>query len=230
MDNKSAVVLLSGGLDSAVSLSMALKEGYSFKLALNFDYGQRSALRENDSARKIAAALDIPFQSVPLSWLKEITRTALVNPEEEIPSPHQEELDQAEASARSALKVWVPNRNGLFINIAAAYAESLNCGWIATGFNREEAATFPDNSPAFIEAISHSLEFSTLNHVRAVSLVKDLDKVQIANKALELAVPLENLWSCYRGGEKFCGRCESCQRFIRAFETLGEKEKISGLF
>ncbi len=230
MNSKQSIILLSGGLDSAVSLYLALKEGYSFQLALNFDYGQRSAARENEAARKLASALKIPFQPIPLPWLKEITRTALVNPEEELPTLKREELDQMKTSSASAQKVWVPNRNGLFINIAAAYAESLDCGWIVTGFNKEEAATFPDNSPAFIEAINGSLSFSTLNHARVISPVKELEKPGIARKALELGVPLENLWSCYRGEKVFCGRCESCQRFIRAFEACEARDKISRLF
>ncbi|MDN5364738.1 MAG: 7-cyano-7-deazaguanine synthase [Eubacteriales bacterium] len=214
-----AIVLLSGGLDSAVNLAWACREGEAV-LALTFAYGQRAAEREKEAARRLAAYYGVPWQVVELPFLAEITRTALVNREKEVPVPAELSGEEAERTARA---VWVPNRNGLFINIAAAFAESLGADAIVVGFNREEGTTFPDNTPEFMEACNRALTFSTLNRPRVVSYTVDMDKAQIGMAARRLGVPLRMIWSCYHGGEEQCGRCESCQRLKRALAAVEQE-------
>lgn len=215
-----SIVLLSGGLDSAVSLAHALRET-EVVLALTFDYGQQAAEPEKKAAASLAEHYGVRHRVIELSFLKEITRTALVCREQNLPEPAPGELDNPEASSAGAIQVWVPNRNGVFINIAAAFAEALGCERVVTGFNREEAATFPDNSPGFVEALNEALSFSTLNKVKAVSYTQRLDKVEIVRLGMKLNVPFQYVWSCYRGDERMCGRCESCRRFWRATEAAG---------
>jgi 7-cyano-7-deazaguanine synthase len=214
-----SIVLLSGGLDSTVNLAKAVNDT-EVMLALTFDYGQRAADREITAAGQVAAYYRIPAKVLELGFLKEVTKTALVNLDEEIPEMNFTELDSDKALV-TARQVWVPNRNGLFINIAACYAESLGCQLIVTGFNAEEAATFPDNSPAFIEAVNSSLSYSTLSKVNVLSYTQDLDKTGIIKLGRELDVPFDLIWSCYYGDRKMCGRCESCRRLIRAKELAG---------
>jgi len=213
-------VLLSGGLDSAVSLVQALKET-DVALSLTFDYGQRAAEKEKNAAAALSAHYKINHRVLEVPFLKEITRTALVSEREDLPEPGLSELDDNEKSVVSAALVWVPNRNGVFINIAAAFAEAYHCGIIVTGFNREEAATFPDNSRDFVSAANNALSYSTLNKVRLVSYTQQLDKVEIIKLGLKNGLPFQHVWSCYRGEEKMCGRCESCLRFRRAAEAAG---------
>ena len=118
------VILLSGGLDSAVNLKRASVET-DVLLALTFDYGQEAAPREIEASARMCVALGVPHRVVGLDWLAEITQTALVSGEKEIPAPSPEDLDSPEACARSASAVWVPNRNGVFIAVGAAFAESM---------------------------------------------------------------------------------------------------------
>jgi 7-cyano-7-deazaguanine synthase len=121
-------------------------------------------------------------------------------------------------SVRSAKAVWVPNRNGVFIEIAAAHAESLGATRLITGFNKEEAVTFPDNSPQYVAAVNRALLFSTANGVRVVSYTGALEKKGIVRLGRRLGAPLKHIWPCYEGGRAWCRRCESCLRSLRALD------------
>jgi 7-cyano-7-deazaguanine synthase len=112
--------------------------------------------------------------------------------------------------------VWIPNRNGLFINVAACYAEYYGAKTIITGFNREEAQDFPDNSARFLHAINRSLSYSTLSKVKVKSYVAALSKKEIYHLGLKHKAPLEYIYSCYLGDRQMCGKCASCKRFIEA--------------
>lgn len=217
-----SIVLLSGGLDSAVSLSQALREG-EVKLCLTFDYGQRARIKEINAASEIAGFYKLRHRVIPLPFLKEITATSLVNLEADIPEPGDEHFNQPEKMAGTARLVWVPNRNGIFINIAASFAESMDCTLIVAGFNAEEAQTFPDNSREFLLAANQALSYSTLNKVRVLSYTQMLDKPGIVRLGKRLGTPMEYVWPCYYGGEKICGRCESCKRYLRAFKEVGDR-------
>ncbi len=201
------VAILSGGLDSTVSLAAAVRR-MDVVLALTFDYGQRAARREREASAAIARRFRLPHRLVGIPWLGPLTRTALVN--------RRAALPRHEMSRRSAAAVWVPNRNGVFIEIAAAHAESLGAGRLVTGFNREEAATFPDNSKPYVRAVNRALSFSTATGVRVVSFTADLDKGAIVRMGRKLGAPLDLIWPCYEGGRAWCRACESCLRSLRA--------------
>ena len=136
-----------------------------------------------------------------------------------MPQPPEQSLDDWQVARQTAATVWVPNRNGIFINIAAAWAETLNCQLVVTGFNAEEAVTFPDNSAAYVLAVNEALSYSTANGVRVVSYTQRLNKIEIVQLGQRLGVPWQHVWSCYHGGEKMCGKCESCCRYFRALEV-----------
>ncbi len=116
---------------------------------------------------------------------------------------------------------WVPNRNGLFINIGATYAENMGATLLICGFNREEALTFPDNSPDFVVAINQALSYSTMNQVKVKSYVNHLNKVEIIKEGVRLGLDFRNIWSCYQGDDKPCGKCISCLRNKQAFAKAG---------
>jgi 7-cyano-7-deazaguanine synthase len=202
-----AVAILSGGLDSTVSLAVAVRR-MEVVLVLTFDYGQRAARRERRASATIAKHYRIPHRVIAVPWLAALTGTALVNRKAELP--------RHEMSERSAKAVWVPNRNGVFIEIAAAHAESAGATRLVTGFNREEAETFPDNSKAYVGAVNRALSYSTANGVRVVSFTIDLDKKGIVRLGRKLKAPLQHIWPCYEGGTSWCGSCESCLRSLRA--------------
>jgi 7-cyano-7-deazaguanine synthase len=180
-------------------------------LALTFDYGQRAARREREASARIARRLGVPHRVVGIPWLAALTPTALVN--------RRAALPRLEMSERSARAVWVPNRNGVFIEIAAAHAESLGATRLVTGFNREEAATFPDNSKPYVRAVNRALSYSTANGVRVTSFTADLDKRAIVRLGRRLGAPLDLVWPCYEGGRAWCRTCESCLRSLRALDA-----------
>jgi 7-cyano-7-deazaguanine synthase len=176
-----AVALVSGGLDSVVSLAIADKE-LEVRLVLFCNY-------------------------VP-------------GDEENTDRSGGQEDDLGSLDA-----VWIPNRNGVLVNIAAAFAEAYGCDVVITGFNREEAAEFPDNTPEYVDAVNHSLQFSTRSGVRVVSFTQGLSKRGILRKGLELSVPLGGIWSCYRSGESMCGRCASCRRLKTALDSVSGDQR-----
>lgn len=221
MSKTKSIILLSGGLDSLVVLG-AFKEEYNIQLALTFDYGQKSALGEISASKKICEFYQIEQKVITLDWLKEITNTSLVS-DKEIPTENLGTKESAES-------VWVPNRNGLFLNIAGCYADSLGFTDILFGANKDEGETFPDNTEEFREKISDIFEYSTLvkPHVSA-PLIK-YTKNDIVRLALEKGIPLDLVKSCYSSGEKHCGVCESCRHLKRALEANNAKKYIELLF
>lgn len=228
MTKNKGIILLSGGLDSVVSLAVA-KETMKIELALTFDYGQKSFEKELDASKKIAEYYEIKHECIKLDWLKKITNTSLVS-DETIPDVEISKLNDADFTNESRKNVWVPNRNGLFINIAAAYADSYGFNYIIIGANKEEAATFSDNSKQFINDINKALETSTNSEVSVTAPLIGFNKDEIAQKAIELNVPLKYINSCYNNTVKHCGRCESCNRLKRALQNLGQTELVKELF
>ncbi len=218
-----SIVLLSGGLDSLVSLGIKRDE-LKIELALTFDYGQKSLEKEIQASEKICKFYNINHKIIKLDWLKQITTTSLVS-STDVPTG-----DELKNNVESAKKVWIPNRNGLFLNIAGCYADAQNYDYILIGANKEEAQTFPDNSQEFIDSINKEFEKSTLKHPKVVAPLINYDKNDIVKVALAYKVPLELTMSCYQGAEGHCGICESCLRLKHALEYNNAQKYIAELF
>lgn len=213
-----SIILLSGGLDSLVSLGL-LKEKYNIETALTFDYGQKALDNELKAAEMICNYYNLRHKVIKLDWLRSITHTALVS-DVAIPVGIQKTSDS----------VWVPNRNGLFLNIAASFADAENYDYIIIGANKEEAETFPDNTKEFIERINLEFEYSTKKHPKVLAPLINYDKNDIVKKALDNSIPLEFVRSCYQGVEKHCGKCESCTRLKNALIANNDDKYIKLLF
>ena len=212
-----AVVLLSGGLDSTVCLKKAVDEKQA-QLALTFDYGQKAAKREIEAARKICKKLKVKQNIIKLGWLGKLGNSALLANNTKIPSPGPNA--SSESLQKAARDVWVPNRNGVFINIGAAFAEGLGLDTVIAGFNRDEAELFPDNSVQYIAAANAALRFSTLPGINLESYTASLSKKEIVKFGRSINAPLDLIWYCYLGGQQPCGRCQSCTGYREATETL----------
>lgn len=197
-----AVVLLSGGLDSVVSMVMA-REQVEIILALTIDYGQKARSNEISASAAFCSIYGIEHKVIHLPFMSDMKSGIIEDSGIDDSSP------------------WVPNRNGLFINLAACYAENLNADLIICGFNREEGIDFPDNSSEYVEAVNQGLTYSTLNKVKLVSFVQNMDKMEIIEAAQILAIDFGLLWSCYRHGDEPCGQCPSCLRNREAYEKVG---------
>jgi 7-cyano-7-deazaguanine synthase len=202
---QTSIILLSGGLDSTVSAAIAKKKTHPL-FAMTFDYGQRAAKMEISSAQKTCRALKIKHKVVKISFFSEFKKLIMLDSRKKV-----------SIKKFSALRnVWIPNRNGLFINIAACYAEYYGADLIITGFNREEAREFPDNTPEFMMAMNLTLRYSTLKKIRVKSYVVGLTKKEIYKLGLRYEAPLKYIYSCYRGDKRMCGECASCRRLMEA--------------
>ena len=218
-----SIVLLSCGLDSLVSLGLKRNE-LNVSLALTFDYGQKSAQQEIDASKKICEYYGIEHVVIKLDWLKNITQTSLVS-DDKIPTG--DALNDGNQSMKS---VWVPNRNGLFLNIAGSFADSYGYDYILIGANKEEAQTFSDNTQEFIDAINKEFEYSTQNAPKVVAPLINYIKNDIVMLALDSGIPLELTRSCYQGGAKHCGICESCVRLKNSLLANNDQKYIKVLF
>lgn len=211
------LILLSGGLDSSANLAFAAHFDTPV-LAVTVNYGQKAFLKEKEASEKLCQYYCVPHQILNLEWLGALGGSALTSKSLDIPKMEKSKLDDLKTAQGTAKQVWVPNRNGLFINAAASIAESNGAQQIVVGFNKEEAATFPDNSSQFLGVANLSLRYSTRTGVKVACYTDMMMKSEIveALKNLPKKFPFELVWSCYHGGEKMCGECESCQRFYRA--------------
>ena len=222
----SAVVLLSGGLDSLVAAHLATRV-YRLRLALTADYGQRAADAEMAAAAQQAAALGVEHQGVHLPWLGAISGSALTDAGADLPQLCASELDDPAAAGATAAAVWVPNRNGVLVMVAAAYAEALGCDAVVMGINAEEGATFADNTPQFADAAHRLLSYSSARPLSVVCPVAEMTKTQMVQAAREHGIPLTTLHSCYEAGPGHCWECESCLRLKRALENGGAWPSVS---
>ena len=212
-----SVVLLSGGLDSAANLALCRLHDEPV-LALTADYGQRAARREIDAARALAQEYGVEHKVIDLQWLGALGGSSLTDPSQAMPEIAARDLDNTAVAEQTARGVWVPNRNGVLINVAAAFAERTGCSQVVVGFNREEAQTFPDNSGDFMLRATSALELSTRNGVEVRCYTMRMDKREIVAELRAKAPSFRFglVWSCYEGAAERCGVCESCRRFARA--------------
>ena len=212
------IVLLSGGLDSLVSLDIA-KKTLEIKLALFFDYGQRACVEEKQSAVEISKFYNIELNTIELPFLKELAKCPLVG--------YGDNLSELNS-------VWIPNRNGLFLNIAACYCDKLKYDFIIFGANKEEGCDFPDNSAEFAKVCVNFFSYSTLYKPKVLAPCLQFDKIQIINYAIDNNVPLNLLKSCYNSikntGKKHCGKCMSCKLLFQAIKKSKRPELIEELF
>jgi len=207
------VALVSGGLDSVVSLAQAT-ESMDVRVVLFFDYGQRALDRERRAVMGVVNYYGLPVREVDIRWLADLAPP---------------EMTQAASGSPAALNsidaVWVPNRNGVFLNVGAAFAESYQCEVVVTGFNRDEAEEFPDNRAEYAERVNIALEMSTRNAVEVMSYTQDLGKREILELGSRLGAPLEVIWSCYHAGDLMCGRCTSCRHLRTALAGIDAADR-----
>ncbi|RLC47899.1 MAG: 7-cyano-7-deazaguanine synthase QueC [Candidatus Coatesbacteria bacterium] len=223
--HEKAIVLLSGGLDSTVSLAWAVRE-FSVVRAIFVAYGQKALRAEANAAGEIARRYNVEVLHVELPFFAQICRRYETVSAHKCEGSSQLPPDTTE----ELLSLWVPNRNMVFASIAAAFGESLGCEVVVTGFNAEEGEQFPDNTQEFVTRMNSALELSTLSSVRLVCPLIDLDKVGILKMGIALKAPLELIYSCYEGNEMMCGECMSCLRLKKAISELFASEGLTAEF
>jgi 7-cyano-7-deazaguanine synthase len=218
-----AVVLLSAGLDSVVSFKLAV-DTYDAISCLTFDYGQKARSVETEYAAKICNIYRISHQVITLPWYAGFV--GALTTDSPLPQLNRQLIEDPALTRETANLVWVPARNAVFLSIAAAFCENYGYETIIVGFNKEEAATFPDNSANFIASFNQALECATFKKVKVRAPLIEYDKAKIAALGLKIGAPLEWSWSCYDAQDTPCRVCESCLRRSRAFERIGKKDPL----
>ena len=215
-----AVVLLSGGLDSATCAAQAIQDGYRVT-ALSFDYGQRHD-RELQAAKEIAQALKIQGHEVVSINLAQWGGSSLTDDSLDVPT-------EGMISENVIPSTYVPGRNTVFIAIALSLAEAQDAEAIYLGINAVDYSGYPDCRPEYLAAFQNLAVLSSKAGLegRAPDLVAPLvmdSKADIVRRALRLGVPIEKTWSCYEGGQDPCGLCDACRIRDEALLRVGRDD------
>ena len=225
MDNnkKPAVVLLSGGVDSATTLAIAQKMGFICH-ALSFDYGQRH-IYELQAARKVATTLEAVDHRVVKIDLRGFGGSALTD-EIAVPKDRSSEVMAGEIPI-----TYVPARNTIFLSFALAYAEVLTSADIFIGVNAIDYSGYPDCRPQYIEAFQNMANLATKmgvegQHITIHTPLIELTKTQIIQHGIELGIDYSQTFSCYDpqtfdGTSVACGHCDSCLLRAEGFRQAG---------
>ncbi len=216
MEQKSAIVLLSGGLDSATVLAVALSEGYECH-CLSFDYGQRNAI-ELEAASRIARGRAVSHHVLPLP-LTQIGGSALTDPDIAVPK---------NALGDGIPVTYVPARNTIFLSYGLAFAEVLGADTIFIGVNSMDYSGYPDCRPEFIAAFQTLANLATKAGVEEGNItirapLQKLDKAGIITWGTSLGVDYSLTVTCYdpTGDGVACGECDSCLLRKKGFEAAG---------
>ncbi len=216
---KKAVVILSGGMDSTTAAFIAKKEGYEI-IPLHFNYGQRTEAKELESFNKICDYLGIENRYIiDIPFFKQIGASALVDENIEVPT---------DGIKPGVPITYVPFRNGIFLSIAAAIAEKEGASAIYIGVVEEDSSGYPDCREEFIKYMQKAINAGTKpeTNIEIKTPLIHLKKEDIVKKAIEVGVPLELTWSCYKNEDEACGVCDSCRLRLKGFEKAGVKDPI----
>jgi len=224
MANNIAVVLLSGGLDSATTLYLARKQGYKC-FCLIFDYGQRQK-KEIEYAKKIARAANCPYKiiKINLPW----KGSALLD--KKIKIPKLANLRTCEL-ANKIPSTYVPARNIIFLSFALSYAEAIGAKAIFIGAHVQDYSGYPDCRTQFYRAFKKVVLTGTKagvekKRIRIGTPLIHKTKAQIIKLGERLGVSFGLTWSCYRGGRVPCGECDSCYYRAKGFKEAGIKDPL----
>ncbi|MFT5087606.1 MAG: 7-cyano-7-deazaguanine synthase [Candidatus Latescibacterota bacterium] len=212
-----AVILVSGGLDSCVAAAIAHSTHALAFLHLN--YRQRTQARELVAFEQLAnhfAAVERLV--VDVSYMHQIGGSSLVDTEIPIPT---------EAQEQGVPTTYVPFRNANLLGIGVAWAETLNADAVYIGAHQEESA-YPDCRAEFVEAYNRMVEVGTRpeSHIEVCAPLIALDKTAIVRRGLELKAPLHLTWSCYQSEDIACGRCSSCRLRRKGFTQADAQDPI----
>jgi len=214
--NKKAVVLLSGGLDSTTVLYHALEKGYSCSCLL-FDYGQRHR-KELKSAVRIAKKNRCEYRivKIKLPW----SESSLTDAQQVLPADLKITARSAGRKTTSLPSTYVPGRNTIFLAFALSYSETIRAGTIFIGANAVDYSGYPDCRPDYYIAWNRLLKSLGAKIKIQAPLIR-LDKAGIVKLGSRLGIPFELTWSCYKGGRRPCGVCDSCRFRQKGFREAG---------
>ena len=216
-----AVVLLSGGMDSAVCLSVAKKMDYEIA-ALHLNYGQRTQRKEYFSFCSLLEYFNIIEKlSVDVSYFSQIGGSSLTD----------RKIDVAVSGIESEFipTSYVPFRNANILSVGVSWAETIGAEAIFIGVNQLDSSGYPDCRQEFIEAFQKAIDTGTKpeTSIKIVTPLINFTKKEIVLKGIELNTPFELTWSCYLDDEEACGECDSCRLRLKGFAEAGIIDPIN---
>lgn len=215
---KRAVVLLSGGVDSTVTAAIAKEQKYELFL-LHFDYGQRTEIKERSCFAAIGKVLRAKRQEITnIRFLEWIGHSSLTDPKIPVPTGDPDGIPST----------YVPFRNGIFLSLAAAWAETVKAEAIFIGAMQEDGPGYPDTTAEFIESMEKSINLGRRpdSACKIITPILHMNKADAVKLGAKLLVPFGMTWSCYSTEDIACGLCQSCRMRRRAFEEAGIVDPI----
>lgn len=229
------LVLLSGGIDSAVAAWIASRECDKL-YALTFRYGQRNEAKELSCALRLDLELGTKGHKILNLPLDQISNSSLLTPFDyeaaTLAISKNRETRKAAVEVIERGGTWVPQRNSIFLAIGYAWAETLGCDRVYIGVGKDDWDEYPDCRPEFINMIDRALNYASKGYTekgKEISLVTpiiEMSKIEIVKKGIELGVPFEDTWSCYRDGRIACSECLACKKRLKAFKEVGIEDLI----
>ena len=207
---KDSILVLSGGMDSTTLLHDRKEQ---IALAVTFDYGSKHNAREIECARKNCEMLGIEHLVIPLDFMGRYFTSSLLIGGEEIPEGHY-----TDDNMKSTV---VPFRNGIMLSIAAGLAESRGLRKVMLANHGGDHAIYPDCRPGFVRAMSEAISVGTYEGIVIDAPYTDISKTDIARIGKRIGVDYNLTYSCYKGGEKHCGKCGTCVERMEALRDAG---------
>jgi len=216
---KTAIVLVSGGMDSALTAAFAFKK---YDLAfLHVNYGQRTQKRELKAFHDIAKYYGVKKKLiVDISYLKEIGGSSLTD--------KKIKVSKADIKSKKIPTSYVPFRNANILAIAVSWAEVIGAKKIYIGAVEEDSSGYPDCRKKFFDSYNKMINLGTKpdTDIEIITPLIGLTKKEIVLKSKELKSPLHLTWSCYSGSDKACGVCDSCALRLRGFQQAGIEDPL----
>lgn len=219
-DQHRAVILASGGMDSATAAAVAKERGYELYM-LHTSYGQRTESKEYECAKAQAELFDAAdFLHLTTDHLSKIGESSLTD--------ETMDVEEADLESDEVPTSYVPFRNANLLAMATSYAEANNGDALFMGAHSEDFSGYPDCRPEFFDAFQQVVNVGTKEETQidVEAPFTEWSKTDIAKKGVELDVPYELTWSCYRDKEPACGTCDACAFRLQAFQNIGIEDPI----
>lgn len=210
------VTVISGGMDSITMLHKLHHEGHEIK-AISFNYGQRHS-KELEMAKVNCKDLNIEHRVIDITFLQNLIHKSALTGDIDVPEGHYED-DNMKLTV-------VPNRNMILASLAIGFAVNEEYDAIALGVHSGDHAIYPDCRPEFIQSLDNVSQIANYKPIKVLAPFINANKTEIIRQGLEIGVDYAKTWTCYKGLEKACGRCGSCQERFEAFKNNGVEDPL----
>ena len=207
---KDSILIYSGGMDST---TMLYEYHERIAIALGFDYGSKHNAKELECARYHCGKLGISHVVIPLAFMQQYFKSSLLIGGEDIPEGNYDDENMK--------STVVPFRNGIMLAIAAGLAESNGLLHVMMANHGGDHAIYPDCRPEFVSSMSEAISNGTYEHLTILAPYTDITKSDIAIRGKRLGIDYAHTWSCYKGGDKHCGKCGTCTERKQALQDAG---------